>query len=161
VLVLLAAGLAIIPPAGAEPGALSSSTPPVKVMPAPVIGLSVLSRSLNMVVHKGLALHYSVNEPMAGYIQLLLASSLADRLGIEGDDASGLPAGTAPQRVLATALLVSSRGGSSMIRLKLSKRDAKRLAGLHTVSVTLRVIAHNGSTDPVATTVICAGTLSR
>ncbi len=146
------------PSGPSSPGSSGSS---IKVFPAPVLGATILSRSLTLVAHSGLAVRYSVNERMAGRLEFLLPTSVARRMGISGATARGLPSGTPPSRIVATALLVTSRAGKSVVRIKLSSRNAARLAKLHRVPVAVRLTAHNASTNPVSTTVVRKTTLSR
>ena len=57
---------------------------PAKPIPGPVASTAVVSRSLASVLKKGLMVSYSVNQQVAGQFQVLLASSLAKRIGLHG-----------------------------------------------------------------------------
>ena len=105
-------------------------------------------------------IRYSVSEQVAGRFEVLLASSIARKLGIHGAAATGLAQGTAPQTIIAKAILVTTKGGHSTYRLKLSKTVAARLRKLAKVSLTIRLVVHNAA-SPAATTVLNTVTLAR
>ena len=54
--------------------------------------------------------------------------------------ASGLPAGTPPQLVIAKAILVTTKGGRSTIDIHFSKTVAARLSHAHSAPLMLRLI---------------------
>jgi hypothetical protein len=129
-------------------------------VPAPVAAAMILPQSLHSALHKGLAVRYSVNEQVAGHFEVLLSRSVARRLGIGGPPASGLPAGSAPEVVIAKAVLVTTKGGHSAVHIQFSKRTAARLAHAHKVALMLRLIVRNAATSgPLTTTVISSVTL--
>jgi hypothetical protein len=133
----------------------SGSTNGVVTLPGPVAHAAAASRSLTVALRKGLQIRYSVNEQVAGHFEVLLPTRMARRLGIQGSAAQGLPAGTAPSLVIAHAILVTTKGGHSSVRIKFSKKTAARLHRLKTVSLTLRLIVHNAATvNPQSTTVM-------
>ena len=149
-------GAAASTPAPTSPG--TAAHPPV---PAPVAEAAVLRQSLRSALRRGLAVGYSVNEQVAGHFEVLLSSAIAHRLGISGTPATGLPAGSPPELVIAKAILVTTKGGHSGVRIQFSKRTAARLARMHRVSLTLRLIVRNAaSSNPATTTVISNVTLS-
>ncbi len=130
------------------------------VTPSPVAAAAVLSRALKNALRGGLVVRYSVNEQVAGHFEVLLSRATARRLGISGAPAVGLPAGTPPQVVIAKALLVTTAGGRSSIKIQFSKRTAQRLGRLHKVSLMLRLIVRNAAShDPATTTVLSSVTL--
>jgi len=139
----------------------SGSTPGgSKVAATPTASASILSHLLPTATRSGLVVTYTVNEQVAGYFQVMLASSLDKRLGIGGAPATGLPKGSPPERVIATALLVTLKGGRSTVRIRFSKRTAERLNKLGRVTLTLRLVAHNAtSAKPVTVTVTRTATL--
>jgi hypothetical protein len=127
----------------------------------PIAAAAVISRSLKTVLHKGLVVRYSVNEQVAGHFEVLLDSATAKRLKISGTPAVGLPAGTPPEVVIAKAILVTTKGGRSALRIKFSKRTAARLAHTHKIKLMLRLTVHNATPgSPVSTTVLSSFTLS-
>jgi hypothetical protein len=137
-----------------SPGASSST------VPAPVAAALILPQSLRKALHKGLAVSYSVNEQVAGRFEVLLSRATAHRLGISGTPATGMPAGSSPQLVIAKAILVTTKGGHSSVRIEFSKRTAARLAHAHKVALTLRLTVRNASSsNPATTTVVSAVTL--
>jgi hypothetical protein len=138
---------------GSSPG--SSAT-----VPAPVAAATILSQSLRTALRKGLVVSYSVNEQVAGRFEVLLSRATAHRLGISGTPATGMPAGSPPEVVIAKAILVTTKGGHNAVHILFSKRTAARLARTHKVSLTLRLTVRNSSSsDPATTTVISAVTL--
>jgi hypothetical protein len=125
----------------------------------PVATAAVVSRSLSTVLRNGLVVRYSVNGQVAGRFEVLLASSIARRIGLNGAPATGLAKGTPPQIVIAKAILVTTKGGHSTYKIKFSKATAARLRRLRKVSLMLRLIVHNAS-SPTTTTVINTVNLS-
>lgn len=121
---------------------------------------AVVSRSLSTALKSGLVVRYSVNEQVAGRFEVLLASATARRLGIHGSTATGLAKGTAPQTIIAKAILVTTKGGHSTYRIKLSKATAARLHKLAKVTLMIRLVVHN-ATSPAVTTVLNTVNLTR
>jgi hypothetical protein len=127
----------------------------------PIAAAAVISRSLKTVLHKGLVVRYSVNEQVAGHFEVLLDSATAKRLKIAGTPAVGLPVGTPPEVVIAKAILVTTKGGRSALRIQFSKRTASRLAHTHKIKLMLRLTVHNATPgSPVSTTVLSSFILS-
>jgi hypothetical protein len=129
--------------------------------PPPVAAAVIISRSLKKALHSGIEIRYSVSEQVAGRFQLLLSKSVAGKLHISGTAATGLPAGTPAQIVIASHVLVTTKGGRSMLVIKLPKRTAKKLSHLKSASLLLRLSVHNASkASPQTTTVLSKVTLS-
>jgi hypothetical protein len=129
--------------------------------PAPVATQAVFSHSLLGTLSKGLVIRYSVSEQVAGQFQVLLASSIARRIGLHGPAAVGLPAGSVPSIVIAKAILVTTKGGRSTVKILFGKKTAAKLRKLHKVSLTLRLIVRNASShSPLSTTVLSTVNLS-
>lgn len=144
---------------GTTSGAGSS---PAKPIPGPVASAAVVSRSLKTVLKKGLVISYSVNEQVAGQFQVLLASSLAKRVGLHGPAATGMAPGSVPSIVIAKAILVTTKGGRNAVKIKFGKKTASKLRKLRSVPLTIRLIVRNASShSPQTTTVISTVTLSR
>jgi hypothetical protein len=139
---------------GNNPGAPGTAHLP------PVASQAVVSRSLSGVAKNGLIIRYSVSEQVAGRFEVLLASSIARKLGIHGTSATGLAKGAAPQTIIAKAILVTTKGGQSTYKLKLSKTTAARLRKLPKVALMIRLVVHNAS-SPAVTTVLNTVHLSR
>jgi len=136
------------------------STPSVSI-PAPVAAATIVQQKLKSALRKGLVVTYSVNEQVAGRFEVLLSRSLAHRLGISGTPATGLPAGSPAEVVIAKSILVTTKGGRSAVHIKFSKSTAARLARAKKVPLMLRLIVRNSaSTDPATTTVLSALTLA-
>jgi hypothetical protein len=143
-------------PAGGSP--VATGPPPV---PAPVAADSVISRTLRSVAKNGVVVRYSVNEQVAGHFDVLLNRSVARRLGISGPLAVGLPSGSPPQLVIAKAILVTTAGGRSTVKIQLSKRTCQHLARQAKTTLMLRLVVRNSARTPSTTTVLSTFTLSR
>ncbi len=138
-------------------GGKSSGPPPV----APSAKAAIASRSLRKALRKGLAVSYSVNEQVAGHFEVLISKTLAHKLKIAGTPATGLPAGTAPQLVIAKAVIVTTKGGRSTVHIKFPKKVAARLKNAHNVPLMLRMVVRNASSaSPQTSTVLSAITLA-
>jgi hypothetical protein len=145
---------------GASSGASTSSTH-VTPVPPPVAAAAIASRSLRRALRGGLLIRYSVNEQVAGHLEVLLSRAIARRLGIGGSPAFGLPAGTPPQVIIGRAILVTTSAGRSTVDIQFGKRTAARLARLHSVPLMLRLFVRNAaSRSPATTTVLSTVTLS-
>ncbi len=120
---------------------------------APVASAHVLTRSVLSAAHKGLVVGYAVSEQVAGHFEVLLSKSQARKLGIGGQAAVGLPAGTPPELIVAKAILVTTRGGHSTIDIRFSKSVAAKLARARKLTVMVRLIVKAAaSNDPAAAT---------
>ena len=144
-------------PGSSAGGAKAGSKPPAGKV---VATQAVVSRSLSSALKGGLVVRYSVNEQVAGRFEVLLGSATARKLGIHGSAATGLAKGTAPQTVIAKAILVTTKGGHSTYKIKLSKATADRLRRLAKVSLMIRLVVHNAS-SPAVTTVLNTVNLTR
>lgn len=119
---------------------------------APTLTESVLSRSLKKAVGLGLAIHYNVNQQVAGRAEALLDRATAARLGIKGRTATGLPNGYPRSIVVGSAVLVTTRAGQGTVRIRFFKSVAKRLAKAHQVQLTLRFVLRSATPTGVRTT---------
>ncbi len=138
---------------GASTSAVTPATSTGTAPPQPVATQSVVSRTLSAALREGIVVRYSVNEQVAGRFEVLLASSLARRVGLRGAPATGLAKGTPPQTIIAKAILVTTKGGRSTYKIKFSKATAARLRKLHKVSLMIRMVVHNAK-SPTVTTVL-------
>jgi len=142
-------------------GTTSGSGTPTPVTPAKVTATqSVAPQSLASALRSGIVVRYSVSEQVAGRFEVLLASSIAKKLGIHGTSASGLAKGTPPQTVIAKAILVTTKGGHSTYKIKFSKATAARLRKVGKVSLMIRLVVHNAK-SPTTTTVLNTVKLGR
>ena len=133
-----------------------------KTLPRPVATQTILSRSLSRALRSGLVIRYSVNEQVAGHFEVLLASSVAKRIGLHGAPATGLAKGTPRQIVIAKAILVTTKGGRNAVKIRFGKQTAAKLHRLRKVTLMLRLIVRNASShSPLSTTVLSTVTLSR
>ena len=147
-------------PGGAGGSGTSSSTTPSA--PGPIATAAAVSSSLKQVAKSGLVVRYTVNEQVAGRFEVLLEAATAHHLGISGPIATNLPAGSPKSLVIGHALLVTTKGGKSSVRIKFSKSVAKHLRHAHKVKLTLRLTAHNASKqNPLFTTVMSTVELHR
>ena len=145
---------------GGAPGGSGSGGPSAIAAPiTPIASASILSRSLRTVAAKGLLVAYSVNEQVAGHFDVLIPSSTAKRLKISGTPATGLPAGSAPELVIAKAVLVTTKAGKAKTTIRLPKRVAAALKHARRAGLMLRLSVHNSAAVPVTT--IASATLSR
>jgi hypothetical protein len=126
---------------------------PVAPQPKVVATQAATSHSLASVLRSGLVVRYSVSSQVAGRFEVLLASSLAKKIGLKGPAATGLAKGTPAQIVIAKAILITTKGGHSSYKIKLSKATAAKLRKLRKVSLMVRMVVHNPS-SPVPTTVL-------
>ncbi|HEY2767523.1 MAG TPA: hypothetical protein VGI76_04660 [Solirubrobacteraceae bacterium] len=143
-------------PASSTPGA--GGNPAV---PGPIAAAAAVSSSLKRVARSGLVVHYSVNEQVAGRFEVLLPAAVAHSLKIGGPVATGLPEGSPKSLVIGQALLVTTKGGHSSVRIKFAKRVAKHLRHAHKVTLTLRLKVRNASKSPLFTTVMSTVVLHR
>jgi PKD domain len=138
--------------AGGGTSSGSGAAPVAKPIVAPVATAAVASTSLKSVLAKGLSVRYSVNEQVTGHFEVLLAASVAKKIGLKGPFASGLPEGTAPEIVIAKAILVTTQGGRNSVKILFGKKTAKLLRKLHKVSLMVRLIVRNGLSSSATST---------
>jgi hypothetical protein len=128
----------------------------------PVATAIVATTSLAKAVETGLQVRYSVNQQVAGHFEVLIPTTLARRLKIKGAAAKNLPAGAAPQTLIAYALLITTRRAHGTISIEIPKSTGVRLARLHHVKLTLRLQVRNASrTEPKKTLLQTAVKLHR
>jgi hypothetical protein len=144
---------------GAGGGGAGTSGAGAKPVPVPSAAAAVMSHSLRRALRRGLVVRYSVSERVTGRFEVLLARSLAHRLKLHGPTATGLPSGTPPQTVIGHAVLVTAAGGRNTVAIQFAKKIASRLARLHGVSLTVRLVVRNAASG--STTVVSTVTLSR
>jgi len=145
------------PGAGTTGGTtLGGSSPAPKVTATQ----SVAPQKLASALRSGIVVRYSVSEQVAGRFEVLLASSIAKRLGIHGAPATGLAKGTPAQTIIAKAILVTTKGGRSTYKIKFSKTTAARLRKVSKVSLMIRLLVHNAK-SPTTTTVLNTVNLTR
>jgi hypothetical protein len=148
--------------AGSTATGSSSAVSPPKPIPGPVASAAVLSHSLTTALKKGLVIGYSVNEQVAGQFQVLLAASIAKRIGLHGAPATDMPPGSEPAIVIGKAILITTKGGRNTVKIEFGKKTAAKLRKLRSVTLTIRLVVRNASShSPLSTTVISTVTLSR
>jgi hypothetical protein len=146
---------------GSGGGAVQGQTSTAASVPAPIVTASVSSTSLKKVKSSGIAVRYTVNEQVAGSVQVLLESTIAKRLGIKGPVATGLAKGSPSSIVIGTAVLVTTKAGNGTIRIKFASKTAERLTRGHKLKLTLRLVARNASrVHPQTTTTLSTVVLS-
>jgi hypothetical protein len=140
----------------------SAGSFPAKPIPGPVASTAVVSHSLLKALKSGLVVNYSVNEQVAGQFQVLLADSVAKRIGLHGAPAVGMPPGSTPSIVIAKAILITTKGGRDTVKILFGKQTAAKLRKLRSVSLTVRLVVRNASShSPLSTTVISTVNLFR
>jgi hypothetical protein len=151
----------VVPPAApgaSTPGSTVGGAAGSAAHAGPVATQAVAGQKLTTVLHGGLVVHYSVNEQVAGRFEVMLASSIARKLGLHGTPATGLAKGTPPQTVIAKAVLVTTKGGHSTYKIHFSKTTAAKLKRLKKVPLMLRLVVHNASSG--TTTILNKVTLT-
>jgi len=136
-------------PTSASPGsstqASTTGTSAKTPGPPPVATAAAVPSSLVKTTRKGLTVRYSVNQQVAGHFEVLLAASIAHRIGLHPPLATGLPAGTPPQVVIGKAILITTKGGRGTIKVQFGKVTGARLRRLGKVSLMLRLNLRNSS----------------
>ncbi len=138
------------------PGATTTTKTPG---PPPVASAAAVPSSLAKTTRKGLVVSYLVNQQVAGHFEVLLAASIANRIGLHGPPATGLAAGTPPQIVIGKAILITTKGGRGAVKILFGKVTGARLRRLGKVSLMLRLSVRN--TSGGTTTVLSTVTLGR
>jgi PKD domain len=140
------------PTGGSAGGAPAASTPAsttattVKTAaPGPVASAAAASTSLPKATRSGLVVRYSVNQQVTGSFNVLLAASIAKRIGLHLPLALGLPAGTPPQEIVGKALLITTKGGHGTVKIQFGKVTGARLRRLGKVSLLLQLNLRNAS----------------
>jgi len=147
-------------PAAIESAKRAAEAKAAAAVPAPVAAASVATTSLKTALSGGLTVRYSVNEQVTGSFEVLLTSSVARQIGLHGTPATGLPVGSAPQIIIAKAILVTTAGGHNTVKIQFGKKTAALLHKLHKVSLMVRLVVRNASSrTPVSTTVWSVVTL--
>ena len=109
----------------------------------PVATAVITSKTLPTTLRSGLLVKYSVNQQVAGQFQVLLAASIARRIGVHGPQATGLAKGLPAQIVIGKAILATTTGGQSTIKIQFSKATAQALRRLGRVILMVRLSVHN------------------
>ncbi len=147
-------------PTGTTTGKGSGTGQPPAPQGTPPIASAVAgSRSLARALRQGLVVNYSVNQQVAGHFEVLLDSGTAHRLGIKGRKAVGLPAGSPQSLIVGQAILVTTKGGHSSVRIKFSPRTSARLRRVRKLTLLLRLVVRNSATQ--STTVLTPVLLRR
>jgi PKD domain-containing protein len=144
---------------GGQPGGGSKSPGSPSGAPKPNAAAVAASHSLRRALRSGLVVRYSVSERVSGRFEVMIASSLARRLHLRGQSATGLAPGTPPQTVIGKAILIANSPGHNTLRIQFGKNTADRVARLHSVSLLLRMFVRNSAAQ--STTVLSTVTLSR
>lgn len=142
---------------GSSAGSTTNASGTKPSLPSPTAAQAVSPTSVNKATRKGLTVRYQVNEQVTGSFNVLLAASVARRIGLHMPLAHGLPAGTPPQEIVGRALLVTTRGGRGTIKIKFGPTTGARLRRLHHVSLMLQLNLRNAAGG--ATTVLSKLTL--
>jgi hypothetical protein len=96
------------------------------------------------------AVNYTVSQRVAGHFTVLLDAKTAKKLKLTSPVVKGVTvAGLSNPIQLGSALLETTKGGSSTIHITFSKTAAAKLKNAKTVSVTVRLVASNVSGQQV------------
>jgi hypothetical protein len=114
-------------------------------MPAPTVYEHVVSHSLAKALRRGLAIRYSVNEQVAGTVEVMLDRPTARRLGIHSITARNLPRGYPRSVVIGYAVLVTTRRGHGELIVRFPKPIAERLEQAQRVKLTVRIVVRNAA----------------
>ena len=111
----------------------------------------------------GIAVRYSVNEQVAGHFEVLLSGKLAHKLKIGGASATGLPAGSEPQIVIAKAPADHDQGRQEHRAHRSSpSTPPSACATSKKLGLGLRLTVRNAATvNPATATLVSAFTLHR
>lgn len=133
-----------------------------KPLSRPVATAIVTTHSLTEAVKKGLPVRYSVNEQVAGRVEVLLSAKLARRLKIRARSATGLAKGTPPQRVIAQVLLDTMRSAHGTLKILIPGEVGRRLLRLQTARLMVRMVVRNAShSAPKSTVLVLVAKLHR
>lgn len=111
--------------------------------PAGALGLNVklalMPESLTAVLHRGLAMTVTSNQPADGFTTVSIPRAAAGRAGIKG--------GSGPTVQIGRGTLSGLKSGSNLLRLRLSHAVEARLRRLRHVKLTVRLylVAHGGN----------------
>lgn len=128
-----------------KPGAGQKSKAPTLPLPKPVATAIVTTTSLSKAIASGLNVRYSVNQQVAGHFEVLIPTRVARRLRIKGQPATGLPKGARKQTLIAYALLITTRQAHGTMTILIPPQTGTRMARLHHVTLTLRLVVRNAS----------------
>jgi hypothetical protein len=123
---------------------LGPTSKAAKEKPAPSLFERIGSHSLSTALREGLLVHYTVNEQVAGKVELMIATSTAKRLHIHGSLAKHLPKGYPRQTLIGSAVLVTTRRGHGQLQVKLLPAVKEALSAMSRLKVTLRIVLRNG-----------------
>ncbi len=117
---------------------------------------AIVASSVSKALRSGLVVHYSVTQQVAGHFEVLLDARTAKHLGIKGPVVKGVKVdGLSNPVEIGTALLETTKAGKDGIAITFSKTAAARLKHTRTLTLTVRLVAHNiiGQQVVVTTTV--------
>lgn len=123
-------------------------------LPKPVATAIITTTSLSKAIEAGLNVRYSVNQQVAGHFEVLIPTRVAKRLKIKGQAVRGQAAAVPGQTPIANALLITTRQAHGSMSIVIPARIASRLARLHHVKVTLRLVVRNASLSKPKTTLL-------
>ena len=103
----------------------------------------IVSRSLKSALRRGLVVRYAVNERVTGRFEVLLAKSVAKKIGLHAPNAIGLAQGTPAQTLIGKSILVATAGGRGQVKIAFSKSNVAKLRELHGVTLMLRLVVRN------------------
>ena len=135
--------------AAATPAAVPPSAP---IVP-PKVNQAITASSVSKALKSGLVVHYSVTEKVVGHFQVLLDARTAKQLGIKSPVVKGVKVdGLSNPIEIGTALLETTKPGSSGIAITFSKAAAAKLKHARTLTLTVRLVAENIAGQQVVVT---------
>jgi hypothetical protein len=149
------------PPTAPSVAALAATGPGSSAVASPTLTQSVLSSSLKKAVSLGLAIRYRVDQQVAGRAEALLSALTARSLGIKARRVYGLPTGYPASVLVASAVIVTTKGGQGVLRIRFPKAVARKLAKARKLTLTLRFVVHGASRPPRTITELSTVVLSK
>jgi hypothetical protein len=139
------------PPAGSasssasSPASAAGTTGGITAGTVPSATALIVSRSLKSALRRGLVVRYAVNERVTGRFEVLLAKSVAKKIGLRAPNATGLAPGTPAQALIGKSILVTTAGGRGQVKIAFSKSNVAKLRKLHGATLMVRLVVRNPS----------------
>jgi hypothetical protein len=128
---------------GGSSTSAAGTTGAVNAGAAPTAAAVIVSRSLKSALRSGLVVRYAVNERVTGRFEVLLAKSVAKKIGLRAPNATGLAQGTPAQTLIGKSILVTTAGGRGQVKIAFSKSNVAKLRKLHGATMMLRLVVRN------------------
>ena len=122
---------------------IAGTTGAVNAGAVPTAAAVIVSRSFKSALRSGLVVRYAVNERVTGRFEVLLAKSVAKKIGLRTPSATGLAQGTPAQTLIGKSILVTTAGGRGQVKIAFSKSNVAKLRKLHGATLMLRLVVRN------------------